>query len=341
MRVGILTGGGDCPGLNAVIRAVVLNAEREKIEVIGFLDGWKGVIENSSRRISSADVNGIQSLGGTILGTSRTNPFKEEKRDVPKVLETIRKNKIDCLIVAGGEDTQGVAFKLSKLGLNIVGVPKTMDNDLSGTDFTFGFDTAVNNAAEMIDKLHSTANSHHRILVVEVFGRHAGWVALYSGIAGGAHYILIPESRVLLDEVAAAIKTRSAKGNDYSIVVVAEGCEFEGMKFAAKTDAFGHKQLKDLAVGEFVARELERMTGKEARSVVLGHTIRGGAPTAFDRVLATRLGEKAFELAKTGRFGQMASMKGTEISSVPISEAIGKLKTVPIEFYEAAKILFE
>ncbi|MFA6078462.1 MAG: ATP-dependent 6-phosphofructokinase [Candidatus Omnitrophota bacterium] len=340
--IGVLTGGGDCPGLNAVIRAVVRKALQNNVKVLGIKNGWKGLIDNDTIDLNMDSVSGILPKGGTILGTSRTNPYKN-KPDVEKVIATYKKLGLSALIAIGGEDTLGVSNKLIKenKGLNIVGCPKTIDNDLSGTDFTFGFDTAVNIATEAIDRLHSTAESHHRIMVVEVMGRHAGWIALHSGIASGADDILIPEVKIDLDEVCEILKKRHARGKGFSIVVVAEGAEFKAGQVVTKEeklDSFGHVRLG--GIGEILAEEIEKRTKFETRVTVLGHIQRGGTPTAFDRVIATRFGIKAMELVLAKKFGYMASLQGTEVKEVPIEVAVGTLKTVDMKFYDLAKTFF-
>lgn len=340
-RIGILTGGGDCPGLNPVIRAVVRKALIEGYEIIGIKNGWKGLIETDTIPLNRAAISGILPKGGTILGTSRTNPYKKEG-DLQKVKDNFKKLSLDALVVVGGEDTLGVASKLIKDGIsNIVGVPKTIDNDLSATDYTFGFDTALNTAMECIDRLHTTAESHHRIMVVEVMGRHAGWIALESGIAGGADVILIPEVGIDIDEVCNIIKKRHSTGKTFSIVVVAEGAVFnEGTAVLQeqRLDAFGHVRLG--GIGEALANEIEKRTGYETRVSVLGHVQRGGSPTAFDRVLGTRLGVKAVELIKNKKFGRMVALSGIKIIDVPIEDAVKELKTVDMELYEIAKVFF-
>jgi 6-phosphofructokinase 1 len=340
--IGVLTGGGDCPGLNAVIRAVVRKALQSNIRVIGIKNGWKGLIDNDTIELDLNSVSGILPKGGTILGTSRTNPYKN-KDDVKKVIDNYKRLSLDALIAIGGEDTLGVANKLmrEKTGMKIVGCPKTIDNDLSGTDFTFGFDTAVNIATEAIDRLHTTAESHHRIMVVEVMGRHAGWIAIYSGIASGADVILIPEVPIDLDEVCDILKKRKARGKGFSIVVVAEGAEFKAGQVVTKEerlDAFGHVRLG--GIGETLAEEIEKRTQFETRVTVLGHIQRGGTPSTFDRVIATRFGIKAMELALEGKFGYMASLQGTEVKEVPMEVAVGKLKTVDMRLFDIAKIFF-
>jgi len=340
-RVGILTGGGDCPGLNPVIRAVVRKGFNEGFEIIGIKDGWKGLIDNDTVKLDLAAVSGILPKGGTILSTSRTNPYKKEN-GVAQVLENYKKLKLDALIAVGGEDTLGVAVKLIKDGIpNIVGVPKTIDNDLSCTDYTFGFDTALNTATECIDKLHTTAESHHRIIVVEVMGRHAGWIAIESGIAGGADMILIPEIPFDIEEVCSLIKKRHSRGKTFSIIVVAEGAQFkEGTVVLQeqKLDEFGHVRLG--GIGERVGLEIEKRTGYETRVSVLGHIQRGGTPTAFDRILGTRFGVKAVELVKNKKFGRMVALAGNKIVDVSIEEAVSVLKTADMELYEIAKVFF-
>lgn len=340
-RIGILTGGGDCPGLNPVIRAVVRKALLEGYEIVGIKDGWKGLVENDTMPLNIDTVSGILPRGGTILGTSRTNPYKKEG-DLQKVKDNFKKMGLDALVAVGGEDTLGVASKLVKDGLtNIVGVPKTIDNDLSATDYTFGFDTALNVAMECIDRLHSTAESHHRIMVVEVMGRHAGWIALESGIAAGADVILIPEVPIDLDEVCNLIKKRHDRGKTFSMVVVSEGAQFKGTDMVLqekKLDAFGHVRLG--GIGEELAARIEKRTGYETRVSVLGHIQRGGSPTAFDRVLGTRFGVKAVELIKNKKFGKMVALAGVKIIDVPLEDAVKALKTVDMELYDIAKVFF-
>ena len=332
MKIGILTGGGDCPGLNAVIRAVVRRAEAHTFEVMGIRDGWKGLVEDTNVRLTRQSVSGILHTGGTILGTSRTNPFKKADA-VDKVLATIERHKLGAIVAIGGEDTLGVANKLfNEKGVKVVGVPKTIDNDLFGTDFTFGFDTAVSIATECIDRLHSTAESHKRVIVCEVMGRHAGWIATYAGIAGGADVILVPEYPIRLDDVTQHLQNRHAQGKKFSIVVVAEGATLatekgqENVTTSQRLDEFGHVQLG--GIGQFLATEVERRTGFETRVTVLGHIQRGGSPTAHDRVLATRFGVKACDMVAAGEFGRMAALRGNEIESIALSEATSKLKTV-------------
>jgi len=339
-RIGLLTGGGDCPGLNPVIRAVVRKADKVGYEVIGIKNGWKGLIEDNTLILDRRAVSGILPKGGTILGTSRTNPYKKEG-DVKKIADNYKKLGLDSLIVIGGEDTLGVAHKLLKEGLRVVGVPKTIDNDLSCTDYTFGFDTAVNIATEAIDRLHTTAESHHRIIVAEVMGRHAGWIAVHAGMAGGADIILIPEIPIDIEEVCKLIKERHAHGKNFSIVVVAEGAKFkEGDTVTQKQqkDAFGHVMLG--GIGHILSKEIEARTGYETRATVFGHIQRGGSPTAFDRVLGTRFGVRAVELVEEGKFGNMVSLQGNAIASVPIAKAVKELKTVDMNLYKIAEIFF-
>jgi len=340
-RIGILTGGGDCPGLNPVIRAVVRKGLLEGYEIVGIKNGWKGLVENDTMRLDIDAVSGILPKGGTILGTSRTNPYKKEG-DLQKVKDNFKKIGLDALVAVGGEDTLGVASKLVKDGLpNIVGVPKTIDNDLSATDYTFGFDTALNVAMECIDRLHTTAESHHRIMVAEVMGRHAGWIALEAGIAGGADVVLIPEIPIDLDEVCNVIKKRHTRGKTFSIVVVSEGAQFKDGSMVTqeqKLDAFGHVRLG--GIGEELAAQIEKRTGYETRVSVLGHIQRGGSPTAFDRVLGTRLGVKAVELIKNKKFGKMVALAGLKIIDVPLEEAVKALKTADMELYDIAKVFF-
>jgi 6-phosphofructokinase 1 len=339
MKIGILTGGGDCPGLNPVIRAVVRASYQEGYEVLGIRNGWKGLVENETIPMDFNTVSGILHRGGTILGTSRTNPYKDAAT-TEKIKKNFKAMELDALIAVGGEDTLGGAAKLGKDGFKVVGVPKTIDNDLSGTDFTFGFDTAVNIAMEAIDRLHSTAESHHRIMVVEVMGRHAGWIALYSGLAGGADVILIPEVPIKIDEVCQVIHKRRQRGKSFSIIVVAEGSKFDGSEvlLEKKLDDFGHVRLG--GIGDMLANKIEEKTGYETRVTVLGHIQRGGSASAFDRVLGTRFGHKAVELVKNGLFGNMVALRGAEIISVPLEEATKKLKTVDMPFYNMARTFF-
>ncbi|MFC6062326.1 6-phosphofructokinase [Streptomyces ochraceiscleroticus] len=341
MRVGVLTGGGDCPGLNAVIRAVVRKGTQEyEYDFVGFRDGWRGPLEGDTVPLDIPAVRGILPRGGTILGSSRTNPFKQEE-GVRRIRENLAKCEVDALVTIGGEDTLGVAARLSaEHGVPCVGVPKTIDNDLSATDYTFGFDTAVGVATEAIDRLHTTAESHMRVLVVEVMGRHAGWIALHSGLAGGANAILIPEQRFDIDQVCAWVESRF-KVRYAPIVVVAEGAMPKDGQMVLKddsTDSFGHVRLS--GVGEWLAKEIERRTGKEARTTVLGHTQRGGTPSAFDRWLATRFGLHAIDAVRDGDFGTMVALRGTDIVRVPLAEATAKLKTVDPKLYSEAGVFF-
>jgi ATP-dependent phosphofructokinase / diphosphate-dependent phosphofructokinase len=341
MRVGVLTGGGDCPGLNAVIRAVVRKGvEVYGFEFVGFRDGWRGPLENLTTPLGVDEVRGILPRGGTVLRSSRTNPFKVEG-GVERIKDNLATHGVDALIAIGGEDTLGVATKLADLGVNVVGVPKTIDNDLSGTDFTFGFDTAVNIATEAIDRLHTTAESHHRVLVVEVMGRHAGWIALHSGIAGGANIVLIPEKPFDIDKVCAWVEKRFEK-HFSPIVVVSEGAvPVEGGHMTLQSgekDSFGHVRLG--GIGDRLATEIEQRTGKEARAVVLGHVQRGGTPTAFDRWLATRFGLHAITAVAEQEFGVMVALRGKDIVRVPLIEGTGELKVVSPEEYAEAEVFF-
>jgi len=339
-KIGVLTGGGDCPGLNPVIRAVVRKGLLDGYEFIGIKNGWKGLIENDTMPLNLDTISGILPKGGTILGTSRTNIYKKEG-DLQKAKDNFKKMGIEALIAIGGEDTLGVASKLTKDGIPVVGVPKTIDNDLSCTDYTFGFDTAINIAMECIDRLHTTAESHHRIIVAEVMGRHAGWIALESGLAGGADVILIPEIPIDLEEVCESLKKRHARGKLFSIVVVAEGAEFKDKGLVTqeeKLDSFGHVRLG--GIGEILGQEIEKRTGYETRVSVLGHIQRGGSPTAFDRVLGTRFGVKAMELVKNKKYGRMVALYGNKIIDVPLEEAVKELKTVDKELYDIAKVFF-
>ncbi len=340
MRIGVLTGGGDCPGLNAVIRAVV----RKGVgvyghEFVGFRDGWKGPLENITMPLGVREVRGILPRGGTILGSSRTNPFKVEG-GFEKITETLSANGVDALIAIGGEDTLGVATRLTDLGVHVVGVPKTIDNDLNATDYTFGFDTAVNIAMEAIDRLHTTAESHHRALIVEVMGRHAGWIALHAGMAGGANVILIPEQPFSVQKVCAYVESRF-RTNYAPIIVVAEGAVPDGGEHAVLEkglDAFGHVRLG--GIGEWLAAEIEKNTGKEARTTVLGHIQRGGTPSAFDRVLATRFGVHAIDAVHDGDWGKMVALRGTDIVRVPLADATAELKVVKPNLYAEAEVFF-
>jgi ATP-dependent phosphofructokinase / diphosphate-dependent phosphofructokinase len=341
MRVGVLTGGGDCPGLNAVIRAVVRKGVGvHSLDFVGYRDGWKGPLEGKTMDLGIQQVRGILPRGGTILGSSRTNPFKIEG-GVEQIKENLARDGVDALVAIGGEDTLGVATKLADLGVNVVGVPKTIDNDLSGTDFTFGFDTAVNIASEAIDRLHTTAESHHRALVVEVMGRHAGWIALHAGMSGGANVVLIPEVPFDIEEVCDLVRKRFE--TQYSpIIVVAEGAvprEGGDMTLVSgELDAFGHVRLG--GIGDRLAAEIEQRTGAESRAVVLGHIQRGGTPTAFDRWLATRFGLHAVDAVADKDFGTMVALRGTNIVRVPLIEGTGELKLVSAEEYAEAQVFF-
>ncbi|HLC97129.1 MAG TPA: ATP-dependent 6-phosphofructokinase [Candidatus Nanoarchaeia archaeon] len=341
-QIAVLTGGGDAPGLNAVIRGIVFKAKKLGYDVIGITDGWKGLIEGTHKGILDLDqVQDIHMLGGTILHTSRTNPYKVDGGP-QKVKDSLKSLKCDYLIAIGGEDTLGVAQKLTKEGIKVVGVPKTIDNDLSETDYTFGFNTAITRATEAIQNLHTTAQSHHRTLVIEVMGRHAGWMTLEAGMAGGASCILLPEEEFDINDICTIIKNRQKKGKNYAIIAVAEGAVPKKGQMELKTsekDEFGHVRLG--GIGERLAAEIEKRTSVECRHVVLGHLQRAGEPTVFDRVLGTRLGIKAAEMVDKGEFGMMASLKGTEIVSVPLEKAVGKLKTVPKGRFDEAKLFFE
>jgi 6-phosphofructokinase 1 len=340
MRVGVLTGGGDCPGLNAVIRAVVRRGVTEyDYEFVGFRDGWRGPLEGLTMELGIPQVRGILPRGGTILGSSRTNPAKIDG-GFERIEENLKSLGVDALVAIGGEDTLGVATSLHEHGVHVVGVPKTIDNDLNATDYTFGFDTAVTIATEAIDRLHTTAESHHRILICEVMGRHAGWIALHSGMAGGANVILIPEVRFSLDDIVGWVESRF-RASYAPIIVIAEGAmpiDGDLITKDATLDAFGHVKLS--GIGEWLAKQLEERTGKEARTTVLGHIQRGGTPTAFDRVLATRFGLNAITAVKDGDWGKMVALRGTDIVRVPLRDATGELKTVPIARYEEARSFF-
>ncbi len=341
MRIGVLTGGGDCPGLNAVIRAVVRKGvEHRGHDFVGYRDGWHGPLQGDSRPLGVPEVRGILPRGGTILGSSRTNPFAEDS-GAERIAANLTEAGVDGLIAIGGEDTLGVASRLyTEHGVNVVGVPKTIDNDLSATDYTFGFDTAVNIAMEAIDRLHTTADSHHRVLIVEVMGRHAGWIAFHAGLAGGANVILIPELPFDLERVCEFVGRRF-ESRYAPILVVAEGAQpIGGMPEtkSEKLDEFGHVALGGIA--HWLEREIEQRTGKEARATVLGHVQRGGTPTAFDRVLATRFGLHAIDAADAGKWGTMTALRGTDIELVQLSEATAELKTVPEELYSEAEVFF-
>ena len=341
MRIGVLTGGGDCPGLNAVIRAVVRKAvDVYGDELVGFRDGWRGVLEDAFDELTIESTRGILPRGGTILGSSRTNPYKRED-GVERVRQTFETHELDGLIVIGGEDTLGVANRLGGEGIRVIGVPKTIDNDLGATEVTFGFDTALSIATEAIDRLHTTAESHNRILVVEVMGRTAGWIALHAGVAGGADVILIPEIPFDIDEACRLIRRRHERGRYFSIVVAAEGAmPREGTMTVSQgeVDEFGHPRLG--GIGYALEREIEQRTGYETRATVLGHVQRGGTPTPFDRVLATRLGLRAIDAAHDGAWGMMAALRSTRIEMVPLAEAVAEVRRVPVEEYERFGVLF-
>jgi 6-phosphofructokinase 1 len=345
MKIGMLTGGGDCPGLNAVIRAIVRKSIQFGWECVGIQNGWKGLLEIDTTPLNIDAVAGILQKGGTMLGTSRTNPYKLEEGE-KKVFENTKKVGIDALVAIGGEDTLGVASKLAKNGFKVVGVPKTIDNDLSCTDYTFGFDTAVNIAMDAIDRIQTTAESHHRVMIVEVMGRHAGWIAIHSGLAAGADLILIPEKEIQINEVINLIENRKKRGRKFSIIVVAEGAKFsdssvnksEFILQDEKLDAFGHVRLGGISM--ILANLIEQKTGIETRATILGHVQRGGSPTAFDRVLGSRFGVYAVEMIKDGKFGRMAALRGTEIIDVALEDAVKDTKVVGEGLYNMAKVFF-
>jgi 6-phosphofructokinase 1 len=352
-KIGVLTGGGDCPGLNAVIRAVVRKSMQYDWEIIGIKNGWKGLVTGEMELLNDYSVSGILPKGGTIIGTSRTNPFKNEE-DVQKVVKNISKFGINALVAIGGDDTLSVALELHKMGIPVVGVPKTIDNDLSGTDYTFGFDTAISIVTEAIDRLHTTAESHHRVIVVEVMGRHAGWIATIAGIAGGADEILIPEVPFDMEEICHNLKARYGKGKKFSIVAIAEGAypktkditggstnqNIQGglVTQTDKKDSFGHVRLG--GIGNYLAKEIEKRMNVETRVTVLGHVQRGGTPTAHDRVLATRFGVAAVDLLHDENFGKMVALQGNKIVPIELEEAVSKSKTVDMDLYEIAKVFF-
>jgi ATP-dependent phosphofructokinase / diphosphate-dependent phosphofructokinase len=337
--VGILTGGGDAPGLNAVIRAIVRRSLPRGYRMVGIRHGWRGILDKETVPLDAGAISGILHRGGTILGTSRTNPYKSAE-DGRKVEAHFKELGLDVLVAIGGEDTLGVAARLVHAGFPIVGVPKTIDNDLSGTDTTFGFDTAVSIATEAIDRLHSTAASHDRVIVCEVMGRHAGWIALHSGMAGGADFILLPERPVDIEAVCAAVTRRLERGIMFSIIVAAEGARLgsDEIRKSAEVDAFGHVKLG--GIGEHLAREIEARTGRESRSVQLGHVQRGGTPTAFDRWLGSRYGLLAADMVHAGSFGMMAAYRGGVFMPVPLAEAVAVPKTVPADLIDLASALF-
>jgi phosphofructokinase-like protein len=342
MRVGVLTGGGDCPGLNAVIRAVVRKGIHDGHSFLGFRHGWAGVIGDEANELTLEGTAGILPRGGTILGTSRTNPYADGEDGTAHVRRTLLARGVDALIPIGGEDTLGVALRLHEAGVPVVGVPKTIDNDLDGTDMTFGFQTAVQIVTDAIDRLHTTAESHNRVMVVEVMGRHTGWIATAAGIAGGADAILVPERPFDVDEVVAQVRRRHARGRSFSIVVVAEGATpREGtlqVPSAGSTDAFGHARLG--GIGVTLEEELERRTGFESRVTILGHVQRGGTPVAFDRVLATRFGVAAMDAAAAKRFGTMVALRGTDIVEVPLTDALRQPKLLDPALYQTAELFF-
>ena len=341
MRIGMLNGGGDCPGLNAVIRAVVRKGEgRYGHNIVGYRSGWRGVLEGDSVDLTVDSTRGLLHRGGTILGTSRTNPYKSGDGGA-QVREALHRDHVEALIAVGGEDTLGVAAKLHAEGLKIVGVPKTIDNDLSATDFTFGFHTAVQIATDAIDRLHTTAESHDRVMICEVMGRHAGWIALYSGMAGGADVILVPEEPFDIEEVCRQIVQRHRRGARFSIVVVAEGSvPAEGTMelVSGETDEFGHVRLG--GISNNIQGEIERRTGYDTRVTILGHVLRGGTPTAYDRIIATRCGLAAIDAVHEGDFGKMVALQGTRIVRVPIADAVGTLKTIEPAFLDEAAVFF-
>ncbi len=338
MRIGVLTGGGDCPGLNPAIRGVVFHALDYGDEVVGIEQGWKGVLEKITRPLTLNEVDEIINYGGTILFTSRTNPFSIEGGP-ERAIENLKELGIDALVAIGGDDTLGVASKLFDLGVKVVGVPKTMDNDLSGTDYTFGFDTSVNIAVDALNRLRDTARSHKRIIVLEVMGREAGWVALFTGIAGGADWVLLPEAKPDFDRMCKHLK-KDFDRKGYALVVASEGTELP-LQEEGETDQFGHKLLQKRGVGEFVAKLIKEKTGIPTRSAVIGHMQRGGAPTVFDRMLGSRVGVKAVDMIHNGEFGKMAAIKGNEIVSVPLKEATGKLKLVSKEWLDLLEVFLK
>ena len=341
MKVGILSGGGDAPGINAVIRAVVRKGfQHYRDEIVGIKDGWRGLLEGEFLPLDLKSASGILPRGGSILGTSRTNPFKQES-GARKILENAKKTGIEAVVVIGGEDTLSVAYKMGEFGLKCIGVPKTIDNDLPGTDYTFGFNTAVAIATEALDRLHTTAEAHHRVMILEVMGRYTGWIALEAGLAGGADIILIPEKPFDINEICDYIRRRQERGRNFSIIVVAEGAKPKGGKeivYSESIDEFGHIRLG--GVGYYLGKEIEKCLSIETRVVVLGHLQRGGSPTAFDRILATRFGIAAIDLVHEGKFGYMVAIKGNKIVSVPLKDVAGKRKTVDLELYDIASVFF-
>ena len=342
MRIGILTGGGDCPGLNAAIRGVTRRSiDTYNSTVVGIHNGWAGLIKGETEPLSLYSVSGILDRGGTILGTSRTNPMKNSD-DIERIKENVKKFELDAVAAIGGEDTLGVAAQLNELGIPMVGLPKTIDNDIVGTDATFGFDTAVTIATDAIDRLHTTAESHHRVMVIEVMGRHTGWIALKAGIAGGADCILIPEEPKSLEEICELVKQRQKRGKTFSLLVVAEGFTLTHDKEMVtqddERDAFGHVRLG--GIGEVLGAKIEQASDIETRVTILGHVQRGGSPTPFDRVLATQFGVAAADLIHKGAFGKMVALRGTKIETIPLSDIVGKIRTVDMELYKIAQVFF-
>jgi len=341
VKVGILSGGGDAPGINAVIRAVVRKGiQHYGYEMVGMRDGWRGLLDGEFLPLDCKSISGILPRGGSILGTSRTNPFKYEG-GAEKILNNAKKADVKAVVAIGGEDTLSVAYKMHELGLKCVGVPKTIDNDLAGTDYSFGFNTAVSIATEALDGLHTTAEAHHRVMILEVMGRYTGHIALEAGLAGGADIVLIPEKPFDIDEVCEYIKRRQERGRNFSLIVVAEGAKPKGgaeIVYSESVDEFGHVRFG--GVGYYIGKEIEKRIGIETRVVVLGHLQRGGSPTPFDRVLATRFGIAAIDLVHKGRFGRMVAIQGNKIVSVPLKDVVDKRKTVDLELYEIASVFF-
>lgn len=341
MKVGVLSGGGDAPGINAVIRAVVRKGIQDYgYEIVGIKDGWRGLLENEYLTLDLKAISGILPRGGSILGTSRTNPFKT-KKGPEKLMQNVKKAALKAVVVIGGDDTLSVAHRIGDYGLKCVGVPKTIDNDLSGTDYTFGFNTAVSIATEALDRLHTTAETHHRVIILEVMGRYAGWIALEAGLAGGADIILIPERPFDVNEVSKLIKKRQKRGRNFSIIIIAEGAKPKGgveIAYSEKLDEFGH--IRFGGVGYFLGKEIEKRLDLETRVVVLGHLQRGGTPTAFDRILATRFGIGAIDLVHAKKFGRMVAIKGNRIVSVPLKDVVGKRRTVDLRLYDIASVFF-
>ncbi len=341
MKVGVLTGGGDAPGINAVIRAIVKKGiQNYGYEIVGIKDGWNGLLSAEYERLDLKAASGLLPRGGSILGTSRTNPLKREKGP-ETIIRNAKKEGLGAVVVIGGDDTLSVAHKMREYGLNCVGVPKTIDNDLMGTDYTFGFMTAVGIATEALDRLHTTAETHHRVIILEVMGRYTGWIALEAGLAGGADVILIPEKPFDIEQVCESIRQRQKRGRNFSLIVVAEGAKPKGgveIVYSESLDEFGHIRLG--GVGYFLGKEIEKCMGIETRVVVLGHLQRGGSPTAFDRILATRFGVVAIDLVHDKKFDQMVAIKGNRIASVPLEQVVGKRKTVDLELYDMASVFF-